>query len=432
MRRIWLSLAFSPALLIAATGISPANPFVEPEALPLVTLRGESPADSFGWTSENLGDLDGDGAADFIVGAIGYPGDGSAAGKAYVYSGRDGRLLHSVAGAARDRLGYAVASAGDANADGTPDYVIGAPGFFVPGSPAGQRGRVLLLSGADHTVIWEQSGTPNSLFGADLNVAGDIDGDGRGDVVVGAPTTAGAGPVTGRVCILSGRDGSVIWSRDGEAPGNAFGTAVTGLADLDGDGVPEQGVGARNAGNQAGGLAYVLAGSDGRILRTLRPSGTAADFGWFFVHDAGDQDADGTSDIYVGDFNDSQKALPNLPTGRGYVYSGRTGERIRTINAESPGDGLGVGRGIPDVDGDGHADLILAAYTSSAGALVGGRAYVVSGRNGQILRRITGAVAGAFLGVDAIGLGDVSGDGLPDYLLTTANDAYVVPGTPLP
>lgn len=435
MRRFRLVhvLALAPALFVAGSGASLAvNPFVEADAMPLVTLEGETPSDTFGWTSENLGDLDGDGAADFIIGAIGHSGGGASAGKAYVFSGRDGHLLHSIAGGVGERMGYAVASAGDANADGTPDYLVSAPGLFVPSAPTGQRGRVLLISGADHTVLWEKTGEPNALFGADLNDAGDLNGDGRGDIVVGAPTTAGPAPVTGRVFVLSGHDGSVIWTRGGETPGGAFGTGVSGLGDLDGDGIPEQGVGARNAGNQGGGLAYVLSGSDGHVVRTLHPTGSAVDFGWFFVHNAGDQDADGTPDIYVGDFNDSQKSPQSPGTGRGYVYSGRTGDRIRTINAEATGDGFGDGRGIPDVDGDGKADLFLAAYTSSAGAPGGGRAYVISGRNGQTLRRITGAVAGAALGVDAIGLGDVNGDGLPDYLVTTFNQAYVVPGTPLP
>jgi FG-GAP repeat protein/VCBS repeat protein len=427
-----LNALFAVLALVSGTGLALAdNPFVEPESLPLLTIQGETPNDTFGWVSENLGDLDHDGAADFIVGAITHAGGGPSAGKAYVYSGRDGHLLNSIAGGASDRMGYAVSSAGDANGDGTPDYAVGAPGLFVPSSPTNQPGRVLLVSGADHSVLWTKSGEPNSLFGADLNCAGDVNGDGRGDIVVGAPTTASLGPATGRVYVLSGTDGSVLWTRDGPAPGIAFGTGVSGLGDLDGDGIPEQGVGARNGGPGGGGLAYVLAGRDGRIFRTLHPSGTAVDFGWFFVHDAGDQDADGVPDMYIGDFNDSQKTPASAGTGRGYVFSGRTGKRIRTLNAEAAGDGFGVGRGIPDVDGDGYADLILAAYSSSAGAQTGGRAYIVSGRTGQTLRRITGAVPGAFLGVDAIGLGDVNGDGLPDYLVTTFSQAYVVPGTPL-
>jgi hypothetical protein len=261
-----------------------------------------------------------------------------------------------------------------------------------------------------------------------VNAAGDVDGDGRADVVVGAPRTSVSGRLAGRVVVLSGRTGATLWTMDGLAPGDLLGTAVSGLDDLDGDGAPEQGAGARNAGPKTGGLAFVLSGRDGSIERTLHPAGTAVDFGWFFVHDAGDVDRDGVGDIYVGDFSDGWQGPF---TGRGYVYSGASGERIRTMNAEASGDGFGVGRGIGDVDGDGFADLFLAAYTSSAGAPSGGRAYLVSGRNGRTLRTITGAVAGASVGVDAIGLGDVNGDGMTDLLLTTFNNAYVVAGTPI-
>jgi len=412
-------------LAVLLPGLTAAvGPFVEPDAVALVSLTGEAPTDFFGFASENLGDLDGDGANDFIVGAPSSAAGGSLSGRAYVYSGRTGAVLNVVTGAANERFGYGVASAGDTNGDGVGDYVVGGPGILNPPTP--MHGRVTLYSGATHAVLQEWSGDVDSFFGADVNAAGDVDGDGRGDVIVGAPRT---NRLTGRVYVLSGGTGAEIWRRDGLRAGDVFGTAVSGLADLDGDGKPEQGVGARNAPPQAGGLAFVLAGRDGAIVRTLHPVGSAVDFGWFFVHATGDTDGDGVGDIYVGDFTDSQKAAG---TGRGYLFSGASGERIRTMNAEAPGDGLGVGRGIPDVDGDGRADLILAAWTSSAGAPVGGRAYVISGRNGQILRVITGSVANASLGVDAVGMGDVNGDGLPDYLLTTTNAAYIVAGTALP
>lgn len=403
-----------------------AGPFVEPEAVALITLTGETPTDTFGWAAERLGDIDGDGAEDFIVGAPGSAAGGPSAGRAYVYSGRAGTLLNVVTGRSNDQYGWAVAGVSDADGDGVGDYAVGGPGFV--GLPAPLAGRVTLYSGATHVVLQEWSGTTDSFFGADVNAAGDVDGDGRGDVLVGAPRTSVAGRLAGRIEVLSGRTGERLWTTDGLAPGSLLGTAVGGLGDLDGDGVPEQGAGARNAGQQTGGLAFVLSGRDGSIRKTLHPSGTAVDFGWFFLHDAADVDRDGVRDIYVGDFADGWQGAAS---GRGYVFSGASGERIRTMNAETAGDGLGIGRGIGDVDGDGYADLFLAAWRSSAGATTGGKAYVVSGRNGRALRTITGAVAGATLGVDAVGLGDVNGDDLPDYILTTFNNVYVVAGTPI-
>ena len=428
MRRI--RFAFAVATIAAAPLLaSPedaraAGPFLEPDAVALVTLTGETPTDQFGWAAERLGDIDGDGIEDFIVGAPSSAAGGFAAGRAYVYSGRDGALLNVLTGGPGERFGNAVAGIPDADGDGIADYAVGGPGSL--GSTPPMPGRVTLYSGATHAVLQSWGGDGNSFFGADINSAGDVDGDGRGDVIVGAPRTNG---IAGRVEVLSGRTGLRIWSTNGLAPGDAFGTGVSGLGDLDGDGAPEQGAGARNAGNSTGGLAYVLSGSTGSIVKTLHPAGTAFDFGWFFVHDADDVDRDGVRDIYVGDFADTWRGASS---GRGYVYSGATGQRIRTMNAEFPGDGFGVGRGIGDIDGDGHADLIIAAWTSSSGAPGGGKAYVVSGRNGATLRTITGTVAGANLGVDALGIGDVNADGLPDFILTTFNNVYVVAGTPLP
>lgn len=429
--RSTIRIAFVFALCILAPSLPPtvervwaAGPFVEPDAVALITLAGETPSDTFGWVAERLGDIDGDGVEDFIVGAPTSAAGGPFAGRAYVYSGRDGRLLNVVTGRPNERFGYSVAGIPDTDGDGVGDYAVAGPG--TPGLSL--RGRVALYSGATHVLLREWSGEPNSFFGADINSAGDADGDGRGDVIVGAPRTSVSGALAGRVEVLSGRTGDRLWTTEGQAPGDLLGTAVSGLGDLDGDGVPEQGAGARRAGPQNGGLAFVLSGRTGAITRTLRPSGTAVDFGWFFLHDAGDADGDGVRDIYVGDFDDAWKGASS---GRGYLFSGATGERIRTMTAESAGDGFGIGRGLGDVDGDGSADLFLAAWTSSAGAPSGGRAYVISGRNGRTLRTITGAVAGATLGVDAVGLGDVNGDGLPDYLLTTFNNVYVVAGTAL-
>lgn len=423
--RVLVLASFAVSSLWLPQTTQAVGPFLEPDAIPLVTLTGETPNDTFGWVAERLGDLDGDGAPDFIVGAPTSAAGGPNAGRAYVYSGRTGVLLHAVTGQPNERFGYAVAGVGDADGDGVPDYAVGGPGNLGLQTPL--PGRVTLYSGGTHQVLRSWSGDADSFFGADVNGAGDVDGDGLADVLVGAPRTSRTGRLAGRVQLLSGGTGSTIWTRDGLAAGDLLGTAVGGLGDLDGDGKPEQGAGARNAG-KGGGLAYVLAGADGSVARTLHPSGTAVDFGWFFVHDAGDLDGDGVKDVYVGDFADAWQG-PN--TGRGYVYSGASGERIRTMNAEVSGDGFGVGRGIADMDGDGRADLFLAAYTSSAGAPGGGRAYVISGRNGRTLRTITGTVAGASLGVDAVGLGDVNGDGLTDFLLTTFNEVYVVAGTTL-
>ena len=325
-----------------------------------------------------------------------------------------------------ERLGFGVAGGGDADADGVSDYVIGAPG--VGGNPA----RVLVVSGADHSLIHELIEPPVTFFGFDVGFAGDVNADGHDDLIVGAPIAGAA--FEGRVDLISGLDGSTVWSFSDPQAGN-LGASVSGLGDLNGDGVPEQAGGAIASGQPTGpnltpgdhptlppgGEAFVLDGTDGSLLRTLRPAGTGGAFAFFFLHDAGDVDADGVRDIYVGDFGDTKG-------GRGYVFSGAVDERLRLINAENPGDGLGMGRGAGDINGDGHDDLLIGAFLNSEGNFQAGKCYIFAGKNGRQIRTFPLTVNNGQLGFDVVTLGDVNGDGLTDFLLTGLDQAYVVAG----
>lgn len=409
-----LALVLSFSLLYA-----PAHAqFVEPGVQVIRSHSAETAGDSFGWVGEAIGDQNGDGASEYIIGAILNTEGGPFAGKAYVYDGASGALIHTVVGNARERLGFAVAGGDDLDGDGIPDYVIGAPG--VGSNPA----RVLVLSGADHSLIHELTDGPLTFFGFDLNMAGDVDGDGRGDVVIGA--ALGDATFAGRVDLISGADGSVLWSTPGPAAGAFLGAGISGLDDLDGDGVPEQGAGAPGAGQATDGVttgaAYVLDGATGALVRELKPNGSGGAFGQFFVHDAGDVDGDGVGDIYVGDFGDAEAG------GRGYVFSGANPGRIRLFNGETVNDGLGMGRGAGDIDGDGYDDLLIGAFLSSAGVFQGGKCWVFSGKNGQPLRTFTSTVPNGQVGFDVVTLGDVDGDGWTDFLLTGLDVAFVVAG----
>lgn len=92
------------------------------------------------------------------------------------------------------------------------------------------------------------------------------------------------------------------------------------------------------------------------------------------------------------------------------------------------GEGLGPGRPIDDVDGDGTPDLLIGAWTGSSGADFAGLARVYSGADASILRTMASTTAGEFLGVDALDIGDVDGDGVDDYSLTGGGVAHVVAG----
>ena len=411
---------------IALVATSPARAqFLEPDVHVLSTLHSETPGDGYGFMASAIGDLNGDGVPEFVIGAPRNALGGPFSGRAYVYSGRDGTLLHVVQGSPQDRLGFSVAGVGDVNKDGVPDYAVGGPGRFNQ-TPV-KNGRVLVISGADHATLYDLQGTPNSFFGYDVNAAGDVNGDSWPDIVVGAPLASVTAPFAGRAFAISGRDGSTLWFRDGDSENASFGTGVSGVGDLDGDGLAEQTIGAsaeRN-GNTLSGQAFVLNGRDGAIMRTLKPSATACDFGDFYVHASPDVDGDGVGDIYVADFCDSRLGPDS---GRAYVFSGTSSDKLRVFSAEHAGDGLGAGRPVKDLDGDGAADYIISAYTSSAGAPQGGRTYLFSGKTGKILRTMTGTVAGAESGFDALPLGDVNGDGKTDFLLTGIDVAWVIAG----
>lgn len=429
MNRPFTRAAHRAALVVltVAAGIAAAPParaqFVEPGVQSLYSVQAEAPGDFFGYMASAIGDLNGDGVSEFIIGAWRNTAGGPLAGRAYVFSGRDGALLHTVTGLPNNRIGFSVAGVGDVNRDGVPDYAVGGPGrFAVP-----QNGRVLVLSGADHSVLYDLAGTSQSLFGWDVNAAGDVNGDGWPDIAVGAPLVSQTAGFAGRVYAISGRDGSTIWTRDGEAENASLGTAVGGVGDLDGDGLAEITVGASGEvnGHRNSGKAFLLRGRDGSVARTFKPSSTACDFGDFYVHASDDVNGDHVPDIYIADYCDNRLGAGS---GRGYVFSGASEEKLRVFSAESAGDGLGAGRPVRDLDGDGAADYIISAYTSSYGAADGGRVYLFSGKTGKTLRTITGTVAGRELGFDALPLGDVNGDGKTDFLLTGQDIAFVIAG----
>ena len=135
-----------------------------------------------------------------------------------------------------------------------------------------------------------------------------------------------------------------------------------------------------------------------------------------FVSAEQDFDRDGVNDVYASDWSNGAKG-PS--TGRIYAYSGASGKRLFTLSGEAAGDGFGTSAShAGDVDGDGYPDLIVGAWQNQHAAVSGGRAYLYSGRTRQLLRTYTNRVPGDTFGFDAVGLGDVDGDGTVDLLVT--------------
>lgn len=391
----------------------------------VVWKRGGEPGSRYGWAIASLEDVDGDGIEELIVGAPRAMGAEGQAGLVEVLSGRDGSVLWSVTGEGSDQLGYAMADAGDIDGDGVHDVIVGAPGFDQ------QRGRIEVRRGADGLLLLAVEGAePGAFFGSAVAGGGMLDPEPGSDLVVGAEsaTDGNRGSSAGAVFAIRGEDGGTIWEVRGEA-GERLGSGAAHLGDVDGDGLDDPLVGARDAGDGQSGAAWVLDGATGAPRLDLRPGSGGGDFGWFFVAGLGDIDGDEVPDVYVGDFAASASGAGS---GRAHVFSGAHSGPLLTLPGSGPGEGLGPGRRAGDVDGDGITDLVVGAYNSSAGASQAGRVFVVSASTGELIRTITSVEAGEQLGFDAVGLGDVDADGAPELALSAArgDHVYLVAGVP--
>jgi hypothetical protein len=400
----------------AANDVDAARTVLGFEAL--VTLRGEAVGDGFGFVADELGDLTGDGLPEFIVGAPGNDAAGTDAGRAYVYSAMDSAPLFTVSGqAAGEFMGWSVAGAGDVDDDGTGDFAVGGPSLGA--------GIVRVYSGADGSLLLDLDGpSAGSQFGRVHTGIGDVDGDGHGDLLVGAEGL-------GQAIVVSGATGATLRTHISAGIAN-YGFGVGALGDVSADGVPDYAIG---GGVGPTGRVDARSGADGTVLYSVTASGTSVQLGFIWIDSVGDVDADGTPDFFVADINDSSNR------GRGHLVSGSDGSTIRTFQGAQGAEFFGIARhGGHDADGDGVPDLFIAGYHNSEGAANGGKGYVYSGAGGDLLRTMTSTVANETLGYDAAQLADVNGDGLVDYLLSGDIETgssfrgvvYVIAGTPLP
>ena len=369
------------------------DPFVEPVKV-IQEWAGEAANDQFGWIARNLGN------GTFVTSA---PTANTNAGRIYVYSAKTGKLLWKADGPATGQLGTGLESAGDTNGDGIPDVIASAPGV----------GKAFIYSGKDGSILktFTAENPAADSFGRHVSGAGDVNHDGYADVIVGAPGHDGKG----RAYVYSGKDGKLLTTVSGERAGDQFGSTVAGYTDKKNTFLM---VGAPGAGERHTGRTFVYGDLTGKPKFVLESDSSGRAYGFMFMSVPGDVDGDGVPDLYSTDFANSAKG-PS--TGRAYIHSGKDGHLIHTFTGETAGEGFGIGVATAgDVNGDGHADLIIGAWQYAGAAVSGGRAYLYSGSDGRLLKTYTCRTPGDTFGFDTQAMGDVDGDGTVDFLITSA------------
>ncbi|MCJ9430065.1 beta strand repeat-containing protein [Kordiimonas marina] len=481
---------------------------------------GGGPAGNFAGSSvASAGDINGDGFADVVIGAPNSWYYSSGSGMAYVIFGHagdsgttvdvtslDGSNGFAMSGlAVGNSTGGSVASAGDVNGDGYDDLLVSA----YSASPNGN------MSGQTYLIFGNGSGFPASVDLSSLNgsngvtfngsgaydmagvsvaAAGDINGDGIDDFLIGARGSIpffGSGTSAGKTYVVFGNgsgfgasvdlaslDGSNGFVVNGIQQFDMAGTAVSSAGDVNGDGYDDILIGAPGVGSYTG-AAYVLFGSasgfsasvdlaslDGTNGFALPGLATGDDTGWS-VSSAGDINGDGYDDIMIGastaDTNGSDSGTTYVVFGAAGGFpasvdlSALNGSDGFVLNGGSSGDRAGKSvSAAGDLNGDGYADILIGAAGQATNGSYSGGTYVLLGHGGSFGASLNlstiasgdGSTGFMLAGIDAndasgravATAGDINGDGFPDFIIgapqgdfggNNSGEAYVVYGEPV-
>jgi hypothetical protein len=424
-------LLLSPWLLLSA--VRPV------QSGPDWIAEGNQVAAFFGISVADAGDVNGDGYSDVIVGAELYEQGEVDEGGAFLFFGSAAGLSATPDWSAegnqeRARFGVSVSGAGDVNGDGFDDVLVGAPGFDN-GELAEGRAYLFLgsASGPSTTPDWTtESNQQAARLGEAVSGAGDVNGDGFDDVLVGAPNYNAAHTKDGRAYLFlvsaGGLSATPDWSVEGNQEDGFFATSLSCAGDVNGDGFDEVIVGARNHTNgqvNEGGAFLYLGSATGPSVAadwTAESDQQNARFG-MSVSGAGDVNGDGFDDFLVG----APQFDAGADEGRAFLYLGAPGGPATMPDWTADGTLLGDRFGVSvsragDVNGDGFDDVIVGANLFNTGPQADeGRACLflgsMSGLASTADRCVESDLRSASLGISVSAAGDVDGDGFDDVIV---------------
>jgi len=391
------------------------------------TLTGPAVDAYFGWAISGRGDVNNDGYDDLVVGAPGYT---LGAGRVAVYLGSASGLSTTAASTrdgatAGEACAYAVAMLPDVNGDAMDDVAFGCPTYNT------STGRFYVLSGTatgvDTSTVKLFGGTSGYYTGRAVGAAGDTNGDGFGDVVVGAFGYSSTTLISaGRAYIYRGSATGVTASGrgtiTGASAGSRLGSAVAGIGDVNNDGYADIVIGAHGSATVASG-AYIFHGGASGITATsptaAAASVTTTSLGVYVgstVSAAGDIDGDGYDDVAIGAIGDSSSA------GAVYVYRGSASGLTSTGAVAFSGAVATAQLGwslstAGDVDGDGDEELLMSAYNNTSP--VDSSAWLFAGSSAGLATTPTAAwsATAVSFGYSLAHVGDLNGDGYADAVV---------------
>ncbi|PIT76791.1 S-layer family protein, partial [Limnohabitans sp. JirII-31] len=448
-----------------------------------------------GYSVSNAGDVNGDGYDDLIIGTGTFAGT-SNTGMSYVVFGGSAKTAIELSalgttgdtngfiinGAASAMSGWSVSGAGDVNGDGLADLIVGAKGT---GAPTG-TGYVVFGKTSNTTVALSSLGSggfvmngkdASGAVGYSVSAAGDVNGDGLADLIVGAPYTGGTGPAAGKgytyvvfgttsssaISLSSITGGAGGFKITGACTADNSGYSVSAAGDVNGDGYADLIVGAPNAdssGVVSSGSSYVIFGgsTSGDVTLSsalasggfaINGTGASSYSGWS-VSAAGDVNGDGLADVIVGAKGSNSSA------GASYVVFGKSttaAVSLATVASATPSGGFVIygqsasdesGLSVSnagDLNGDGLSDLLVGAhYADPTTGTNAGRTYVVYGKTASTAVYLSAIAAGTggFVingqcasdesGISVSAGGDINGDGMAD-LIVGANNADPTSGS---